>query len=91
MQAIKTKYFGPTTNRGSRIKATCDRGRIWFPYPYEISGTEEVHRAAAMALCEKFAVEDFRHDGQPAESNPWKRDFVSGAIPSGEYVHVFLR
>jgi hypothetical protein len=88
MQAIITKYLGPTNSRGARIKAECERGKIFFPFPYELSG-DEVHRAAVHALVEKFAAEDVKQYGTPKDKNPWLRPFVTGQIPSGEYVHVF--
>ena len=52
MQAIQTKYLPATNTRGSRIKATCDRGSITIPYPRELSG-DEVHREAV-----RFARDD---------------------------------
>lgn len=88
MQAIITKYIGPTNSRGARIKAQCERGKIFFSYPYELSG-EAVHRAAVDALTDKFAEEDAKRNGNPKESNPWKAPYITGQIPSGEYVHVF--
>jgi hypothetical protein len=53
MQAIVTRYLGPTDYRGSRIKATCDAGSITIPYPHELSG-EDVHRKAAEALVDRL-------------------------------------
>lgn len=54
MKAIETKYLGPTDFKGSRIVADDgDGNRVTISYPYELSG-EEVHRAAAVALCEKM-------------------------------------
>lgn len=88
MQAIITKYIGPTNSRGARVSAKCERGKIFFSYPYELSG-EAVHRAAVEALVNKFADEDAKQYGTPKDRNPWLRSFVSGQIPSGEYVHVF--
>ena len=35
MQAIVTKYLGPTTYRGSRIVARCQAKKITVPYTYE--------------------------------------------------------
>jgi hypothetical protein len=87
MQAIITKYIGPTNSRGARIKAECERGKIFFSYPYELSG-DACHRAAVDALTDKFAKED-RKAGEPIAGNPWKADYVTGQIPSGQYVHVF--
>jgi hypothetical protein len=86
MQAIITKYIGPTNSRGARIKAECGRGKIFFSYPYELSG-DACHRAAVDALTDKFAKED--SEFVPKDRNPWKADYVTGQIPSGEYVHVF--
>lgn len=88
MQAIITKYLGPTNSRGARIKAQCERGKIFFSYPYELSGVG-AHRRAAEALTDKFAAEDFKRNGTPIEKNPWKTPLITGQIPSGEYVHVF--
>lgn len=73
MKAITTKYHGPTDTRGSRISASDgDRNRISIPYPYELSG-EAVHKAAAVALCEKMG---------------WPTDLIGGGIKSG-YAFVF--
>ena len=49
MQAIQTKYLGPTETKGSRIKAWCDAGSITIGYPYEYSGMD-CHLQAAKAL-----------------------------------------
>lgn len=87
MQAIITKYIGPTNSRGARIKAECERGKIFFPYPYELSG-DECHRAAVDALTAKFAKEDAAA-GAPMHRNYWLGEYVTGQIPSGAYVHVF--
>lgn len=57
MQAIHTKYIGPTNTRGSRIKATCDAGSVTIPYPYDLSG-QACHRAAALALVTKLGWDD---------------------------------
>ena len=86
MQAIITKYLGPTNVRGSRIKASCDRGSITIGWPYE--GPEESHVAAAQALVDKFVAEDAAKYGEHV--NPWSRPRACGSIPSGEYVHVFV-
>jgi hypothetical protein len=67
MTSIRTKYFGPTNTRGSRIKATLEGGRdygksVTIGYPYEYSGVD-VHRAAASALCTKLHL--------PWDSDEW--------------------
>jgi hypothetical protein len=77
MQAIITKYFGPTNTRGSRIKATCAAGSVTISYPYELSG-QACHRAAADALVQKMGWDDAHYGG-----------LLGGQLPSGEYVFVF--
>ena len=54
MQSIRTKYFGPTNNRGTRIKATSTSGQsvtVNRDYAAEVSVDE---RRAAMVLCKKL-------------------------------------
>ena len=55
MQAIETRYVGPTDTKGSRIIATTGSGhhKLAIPYPYELSG-EACHAAAAEALATKL-------------------------------------
>lgn len=90
MQAIQTKYLPATNNRGSRIKASCERGSITIPYPHELSG-DEVHREAVRQLLARFIREDSEgENGCPPSNNPWKRDFVTGGLPDGTLAHVLL-
>lgn len=90
MQAIHSKYLPATNSRGSRIKATCERGSITIPYPHDLSG-DEVHREAVRQLLERFIREDSEGDNPcPPERNPWKREFVSGSLPDGTVAHVLL-
>jgi hypothetical protein len=90
MQAITTKYLSATNTRGSRIKATCDRGTITIPYPHDLSG-DDVHTAAVRALVDRFAVEDLANYGTPKDGNPWLRPFASGGLPNkAGMVHVFI-
>jgi len=57
MQAITTKYLGPTNTRGSRIKASCPAGSITVPYDYgERYGG---HRSAAIALMKKLGWDEY--------------------------------
>lgn len=80
MQAILTRYLGPTNCRGARIKAECYSDSVTIPYPHELSG-EEVHRAAALALIAKI--------NKRCPQSPWPTEFVTGCLPSQEYCHVF--
>lgn len=52
-QAIVTKYHGPTDNRGSRVSATAEAGRVYLEWDYELN-TEQNHQRAALALSRKF-------------------------------------
>ena len=90
MQSIITKYIGATNTKGSRIKATAERGSIVVPYPYEIN-SGEVHAYAAQKLCELFASQDLDQYGTPVTRNPWSRSFVSGSMPGNKgECHVFV-
>ena len=64
--AIHTKYIGPTNNRGSRIKATCniDNSIKWTAsVPFECGADSETrHALAAKALLVKYAPD--LHDKQ---------------------------
>jgi hypothetical protein len=49
MQAIRTRYHGPTNTRGSRISATCEAGRLSVPYDHS-KNLDANHRAACEAM-----------------------------------------
>lgn len=89
MQAIHTKYILATNHKGSRIKATCERGSITIPYPHELSG-DSVHRLAVMKLVWKFLEEDHANNGTTPEANVWASPFVTGCLPDGTYAHIFV-
>jgi hypothetical protein len=72
MQAIVTKYIGPTNHRGSRIKAIAAAGSVTVPYEYG-TDTEGAHRIAAVALCQKL---------------DWEFDHVPGDLPDGSTAWV---
>lgn len=87
MQAIETKYLGPTDTRGGRIKAECERGSITVNCDGS-SDIERQHVEAAEALVAKFAKEDAARYG--TKKNPWQRGFISGGLKNGNYAHVLL-
>lgn len=89
MQAIHSNYIPATNTRGSRIKATCERGSITIDYPHEKSG-DEVHREAVRQLLERFVSEDWTERATPPSQNPWKREFATGSLPNGTVAHVLL-
>ncbi len=75
MKAIRTRYKGPTDFKGSRIIASDEDGnRITIGYD-DALGTENAHKAAAVALCEKMN---------------WAQDMIGGSLKDG-YVFVFTR
>jgi len=53
LQAIVTKYHGPTNYKGSRITARADAGRIIVHYDHALN-IDENHKAAAKALAERL-------------------------------------
>lgn len=77
MQAIQTRYLGPTNNRGARIKAWAAAGAVTISYPYELSG-QACHRAAAEALVKKL---DWTH--------PNYGSLLGGQLANGDYSFVF--
>jgi hypothetical protein len=91
MQSIITKYLPATNFKGSRIKASCERGTIIIPYNCGRS-EEGSHCAAAQSLVNRFIEEDTAQYGTDPAKNPWVgRTRAVGQIPSGSYVHVFIR
>ena len=66
MQAILTKYLGPTNSRGSRVKAHAQSGSIIINWDHGLSN-EDNHLLAAKALMNKYewhkhsAIKDYGH------------------------------
>jgi len=89
MQAILTKYLPATNSRGSRVKATCERGSIAIPFPHE-TDIEGAHVAAADALVSKFIEEDAKEYKTPRAKKPWGKQRACGGLPGGGYCHVFI-
>lgn len=89
---IQTKLLPPTNTRGYRIKAWCERGSMTMPppIPNRSSSDDLNHRAAAMALCSKYALEDYKERGILQTESAWRRPFVSGVLPDGTHAHVFV-
>lgn len=52
MQAIETKFLGPTNTKGARIKASAQSGSVIVPYEYQ--GVDEEHDQALRALVTKL-------------------------------------
>lgn len=73
MQAIQTKFLGPTNNRGARIKATCDAGSVTISWDYS-GNVEEMHAKAAMALACKLE---------------WFGSWICGSLPGAGFAFVW--
>ena len=75
MQAIRTRYLGPTDTRGARIVAETEGGlRAAVPYPHRLRSGAEAHAQAAYKL---------------ARAVGWGGDWACGALRTG-YVFVAL-
>lgn len=74
MQAIRTKYLGPTNFHGARLSAVCYAKRIVIPWDHALNAPEN-HAAAARDLATRLQ---------------WLDGFqlVSGCLHDGTYAHV---
>ena len=90
-QAITTKYIGPTNTRGSRIKASCERGSLTVDWDYDLNQGEN-HAAAKKMLVEKFTQEDEKKYGacKGQSVNPWLQPTAHGVLEDGRHVFVFI-
>ncbi len=77
MQAITTKYHGPTNSRGSRIVAKCAAGTLAFEW-VDSANFEQNHRLAAEALARKLGRVEAMYGA-----------LISGCAVDGSYVHVW--
>lgn len=57
MQAVETKFLGPTDFRGARVKASAEAGTVTVSWDYALD-VDENHDAAARALIVKMGWED---------------------------------
>lgn len=74
MQTIKTKYFGPTDTRGSRIKATSSGGESHTKAYDHSKNSSGNHASAAIALARRLG---------------WRGTLIEGAgFDDGERVFV---
>ena len=67
MQAITTKYIGPTNYKPGRIKATCQAAKITVSWDHALS-MEANHDMAALALRVHLG---------------WSGTWIAGALPDG--------
>lgn len=85
MQAIITKFHGPTNTKPSRYSAECDRGKIFIESQDSLN-SEGNHLAARNALVDRFVKEDSTRYG--TQRNPWAGPWVHGGLPNNDVVHV---
>lgn len=67
LQAITTRYLGPTNHRGARVKATCQAGSITIPWDHAWNADKN-HAMACAALQAKLG---------------WREKRIGGALPDG--------
>lgn len=72
MQAIQTKYHGPTNSNGSRYSARCDAGRVTIPMEYGMN-SDKNHAAACEALLKKLG---------------WVGEYVGATLPDQTWAWV---
>lgn len=74
MQAIRTRYHGPTNTKGSRLSAQCEAGRIYVPYDHALNLSDN-HEAAAKALANRLG---------------WKRHPMIGGVFEHDHYWTFM-
>jgi hypothetical protein len=77
MQAIETKYLGPTNTKGSRIIATCTAGKITVDWNNSLNSGDN-HKEAIRALLRKL--------GWDTDNFP---TMYMGTLANGNCVAVF--
>ncbi len=73
MQAITTKYLGPTNHKGARIRATTASGQALTLEVNHSYSDGRCHAEAALALCKRLG---------------WSGELISGGTRAG-FVFVF--
>jgi hypothetical protein len=78
MQAIRTKYHGPSNVRGSRVSAQCDAARIIIGWDHRLN-SDGNHANAAATLAAKLG---------------WDKDaygeLIGGTLHDGTHAFVFV-
>jgi hypothetical protein len=75
MQAITTRYCGPTNHRGSRIIVKAAAGRMMVGYDDDSNGIDGAHHKAVRMFCERQG---------------WTGEMAQGTLPDGTRVFVFV-
>ena len=80
MQAIVTKYLGPTNNRGGRVKAFCDVGNVTLSWNHA-ADIDVNHENAFNALVSKLGWQDYK--------GIWSAGTLPQKMAGGIKVYVF--
>jgi hypothetical protein len=80
LQAITTKYLGPTNTRGARIKATATAGSVTIPWDHALDACANHYAVARMLAGQNDWTDD------TGEIRP----HAFGALPDGGYVLAFV-
>jgi hypothetical protein len=86
MQAITTKYIGPSNVRGSRVKATCQAGSITLQWDDSLN-SERNHEAAAKALAAKLDWHGEWRGGSPHDGRGFCFVCLEDPAPTGFVVY----
>jgi hypothetical protein len=78
LQAIETKYIGPSNVKGSRIHAFCAAGSVYMYYRHEFD-TPENHHLAACKLMKKLGWDEH------------SRILGGGSLKHGNYAWILTR
>lgn len=81
MQAITTKFLPCTNYKGSRVKASCERGSLTISWDHGLNA-EDNHIKAVETLCNKFVGEDIVKYGADSKS-PWNNKKAYGWLKNG--------
>ena len=82
MQAITTKYLGPTDTRDSRIIVRSASGRMTVAWAHELDIEDNHARAAWLYIRKRIDDGDWRDDDAP---------WIAGSLPDGTRCYVCLR
>lgn len=77
MQALSTRYLGPTDHRGARVKVSAERGSVVVPWDDALD-TAANHCRAALRALERWEWSG-RWVGGSSTSNP--RGFIFVCVP----------
>lgn len=77
LQAIVTRYKGPTNVRGSRLIVTAQCGRMIISWDHSLT-TEDNHRAAAEAFAARWGWTDILRGGALPDGHSYA--WIRGAL-----------